>query len=119
MVGTRSASGMTVRTSGPVPVPPFPPTEEFVPAGPVTVDGLGKAAQACRGCALYLNATQAVIGEGPVPTRVMVVGEQPGDAEDRQGRPFVGPAGRIFDKALAEAGLDRSRIFVTDAVKHF
>jgi uracil-DNA glycosylase len=103
----------------PAPEPPFPPTEEFIPVGPLTLSGLRRAAQECRGCALYANATQAVTGEGPTPARVMVIGEQPGDSEDKQGRPFVGPAGRLFDKALAEAGLDRRGLFVTNAVKHF
>jgi len=103
----------------PTPAPPFPATEDFVPAGPLTLSGLRKAAQECRGCALYQHATQAVVGEGPMPARVMVVGEQPGDSEDTQGRPFVGPAGRIFDAALADAGLDRNALFVTNAVKHF
>lgn len=91
-------------------VPAFPPTEEFLPVEPLTIAGLAKAAQECRGCPLYQRATQAVFGEGPATARIMFVGEQPGDAEDKQGRPFVGPAGRIFDKALAEVGLDRTRV---------
>lgn len=73
----------------------------------------------CRRCPLYRDATQVVFGEGPVDAAIMMVGEQPGDQEDRTGRPFVGPAGRILDDALALAGLDRSRIYVTNAVKHF
>ena len=76
-------------------------------------------AAACTRCPLYLTGTQTVFGEGPVPAPIMLVGEQPGDQEDLQGRPFVGPAGRILDKALAEAGIDRSRLYVTNAVKHF
>lgn len=80
---------------------------------------LREAAQDCRGCGLYLRATQTVFGEGNAHARVVFVGEQPGDSEDRQGRPFVGPAGRIFDEALAAAGLDRGVTYVTNAVKHF
>jgi uracil-DNA glycosylase len=73
----------------------------------------------CRGCALYANATQAVFGEGAAHAEVMLVGEQPGDKEDLAGRPFVGPAGRLLDEALDEAGIDRSHTYVTNAVKHF
>ena len=82
-------------------------------------ESLREAAQRCRGCDLWKNATQAVIGEGPENADAMFVGEQPGDQEDLEGRPFVGPAGRMFDKALAEVGIDRSRVYVTNAVKHF
>jgi uracil-DNA glycosylase len=82
-------------------------------------DSLREAAQRCRGCDLWKNATQAVIGEGPEGADAMFVGEQPGDQEDKEGRPFVGPAGRMFDKALDEVGIDRSRVYVTNAVKHF
>jgi uracil-DNA glycosylase family protein len=80
---------------------------------------LRKAVNDCRGCPLYIHATQGVLGEGPVDAQLMLVGEQPGDQEDVQGRPFVGPAGRLLDRALADAGVDRSRVFVTNAVKHF
>jgi len=73
----------------------------------------------CRNCALWEHATQTVFGEGPVPAEVMLIGEQPGDQEDVQGRPFVGPAGRVLDEALAAAGFDRSTIYVTNTVKHF
>src|SRR5262249_12555019 len=73
----------------------------------------------CRGCDLYKNATQGVFGEGPSGAEVMFVGEQPGDQEDRSGKPFVGPAGRLLDRAMAEAGLDRSQAYVTNVVKHF
>ena len=76
-------------------------------------------AATCRACPLYANATQTVFGEGPSDARIMLVGEQPGDQEDLAGRPFVGPAGQMLDRALAEAGLDRSRVYVTNAVKHF
>jgi DNA polymerase len=80
---------------------------------------LEAAAQGCRGCDLYKTATQAVFGSGPTRARVVFVGEQPGDQEDRQGEPFVGPAGALLDKALADAGIARSEVFVTNAVKHF
>jgi DNA polymerase len=73
----------------------------------------------CTRCPLYKNATQTVFGEGPAHAPVVFVGEQPGDQEDLQGKPFVGPAGQIFDRALAEAGIDRARVYVTNAVKHF
>jgi DNA polymerase len=80
---------------------------------------LASDAAGCRDCDLYRNATQTVFGRGPANARVLLVGEQPGDQEDRAGAPFVGPAGRILDKALAEAGLDRDDVYVTNAVKHF
>jgi DNA polymerase len=73
----------------------------------------------CKRCSLYRNATQAVPGEGPARARIMLVGEQPGDREDIAGKPFVGPAGRILDQAIADAGLDRATVFITNAVKHF
>jgi uracil-DNA glycosylase len=82
-------------------------------------ESLRAAAQSCRGCDLWRNATQAVIGEGPENAEAVFVGEQPGDQEDKEGHPFVGPAGRMFDKALAEVGIDRSRVYVTNTVKHF
>jgi DNA polymerase len=80
---------------------------------------LKAAEQACTRCPLYRAATQAVPGEGPARAKIMLVGEQPGDREDIAGKPFVGPAGRILDDAIADAGLDREKIFVTNAVKHF
>ena len=80
---------------------------------------LSDAAQSCRGCDLFRNATQAVFGEGSPNANVVFVGEQPGDQEDRAGQPFVGPAGRLLDKALASAGIDRRGVYVTNAVKHF
>ena len=80
---------------------------------------LREAAKDCEGCDLYLAATQTVFGEGSGSARVVFVGEQPGDAEDRQGRPFVGPAGGVFDEALAAAGIERKLSYVTNAVKHF
>jgi DNA polymerase len=84
-----------------------------------TLQALKKAEAACSRCSLYLHATQVVPGDGPADAQVMFVGEQPGDAEDRRGLPFVGPAGRVLDRAVVDAGLDRARIFVTNAVKHF
>ena len=80
---------------------------------------LRAAARCCKGCDLYKNASQTVFGEGPKNAQVVLVGEQPGDIEDRQGRPFAGPAGRILDKALAEARLRREEVYITNAVKHF
>jgi DNA polymerase len=80
---------------------------------------LRAAIDGCRGCSLFERATQAVFGEGPLHPTIVFVGEQPGDIEDRQGRPFVGPAGEVFDRALAAAGIDRSATYVTNAVKHF
>ena len=80
---------------------------------------LSAAAHACRGCDLYKAATQVVFGAGPTRARVMFVGEQPGDQEDRQGLPFVGPAGALLEKALADAGIPRDEVYVTNAVKHF
>ena len=84
-----------------------------------TLEELREAANACRRCPLYHNATQAVAGEGPRHARVMLVGEQPGDQEDLAGKPFVGPAGQMLDKALADAGVDRTEVYVTNVVKHF
>jgi DNA polymerase len=80
---------------------------------------LREAVQGCRGCPLYANATQAVFGEGRLKAEVMLVGEQPGDQEDLAGAPFVGPAGRLLDQALEEAGINRGTTYVTNAVKHF
>lgn len=99
--------------------------EPFVPSQrKLTV--LSKAVQECRGCDLYRNATQAVFGEvetGTLPDKpsvaIMMIGEQPGDSEDKAGRPFVGPAGKLLDRALAEAGIDRDKVYVTNTVKHF
>ena len=80
---------------------------------------VAEAAKACQACDLWSRATQTVFGEGPRTARVVFVGEQPGDKEDLAGHPFVGPAGRVLDEALSEAGIDRKRVFVTNAVKHF
>ncbi|MGH3877949.1 MAG: UdgX family uracil-DNA binding protein [Actinophytocola sp.] len=92
--------------------------ERYVPAG-ADLDELRTAAASCQGCDLHENATQTVFGAGPADARVVIVGEVPGDQEDREGEPFVGPAGRLLDRALAEAGIDRSLVYVTNAVKHF
>ena len=83
------------------------------------LDELRSAAAACTACDLYRTATQVVFGEGSSRAALMLVGEQPGDKEDRAGRPFVGPAGRVLDDGLAEAGIDRRKAYVTNAVKHF
>jgi probable DNA metabolism protein len=91
---------------------------QWVPRGG-DLNVLRAAAAKCRGCELYSRATQAVFGEGPPDARVVMVGEQPGDEEDERGRPFVGPAGRLLDEAMLEAGLDRQQVYVTNAVKHF
>lgn len=91
---------------------------DFIPPKP-TLPKLRSAAAGCRGCDLWVNATQTVFGEGPASAEVMLVGEQPGDQEDRAGHPFVGPAGKLLDAALREAGIDRSRVYVTNSVKHF
>jgi uracil-DNA glycosylase family protein len=90
----------------------------FVPAT-TSLRTLSAAAHNCRGCDLYKAATQVVFGAGPKTARVMFVGEQPGDQEDRQGEPFVGPAGALLDKALVDAGIPRNEVYVTNAVKHF
>jgi uracil-DNA glycosylase len=84
-----------------------------------TLEELQHGESSCTRCSLYLHATQTVPGEGRVGSRLMLVGEQPGNDEDLAGRPFVGPAGRVLDRALAEAGLERTDVFVTNAVKHF
>jgi DNA polymerase len=84
-----------------------------------TLKRLREAENACRRCPLYRNATQAVPGEGRSRARVMLVGEQPGEKEDLAGKPFVGPAGKLLDRALADAGIPRDQTFVTNAVKHF
>ncbi len=89
-----------------------------LPAKP-SVSDLREAVQRCRACDLWARATQGVFGEGKRGAKVMFVGEQPGDQEDRQGHPFVGPAGRILDEGLADAGIDRSTVYLTNAVKHF
>ena len=99
-----------------------PPSTDWQLVQPPETDDLGilrEAAAGCMACPLYKHATQMVFGEGPPVAEVVFVGEQPGDTEDREGRPFIGPAGKLLDRALAEAGIDRKRIYVTNAVKHF
>jgi DNA polymerase len=92
--------------------------DPFVPRG-ADLDALREAAAGCRGCPLHRDATRTVFGAGSASARVMLVGEQPGDQEDRRCRPFVGPAGKLLDRALAEAGIDPGEAYVTNAVKHF
>jgi len=95
-----------------------PTAAPFVPATD-DLEALREAAKGCRGCHLYADAIQTVFGTGSDRARVVVVGEQPGDIEDKRGEPFVGPAGKLLDRAFDEAGLDRSEMYVTNAVKHF
>ncbi|OMC03391.1 uracil-DNA glycosylase [Mycobacterium sp. NS-7484] len=92
--------------------------EEFVPATDDLAE-LAQAARHCEGCPLFRDATQTVFGAGPSNARVVLIGEQPGDREDRAGEPFVGPAGRVLDNALAAAEIDRAQLYLTNAVKHF
>jgi len=106
---TRSGSSPPIATGS---------AADFIPPRP-TLEKLRVASAGCRGCDLWVNATQTVFGEGPRAATVMFVGEQPGDLEDRSGHPFVGPAGRLLDAALAEAGIDRTRVYVTNSVKQF
>jgi uracil-DNA glycosylase family protein len=99
------------------------PSEEsaalkLIPAR-ASIKALTEAAAGCRACDLWKNATQTVFGEGAAKAEVMLVGEQPGDKEDKAGHPFVGPAGKLLDKALVEAGIDRATVYITNAVKHF
>jgi uracil-DNA glycosylase len=96
----------------------YPTAAAFVPETS-SLPELAEAAQRCQGCDLYADATQTVFGQGSVGARVLLVGEQPGDVEDRRGEPFVGPAGKLLDRALADAGVDRTSAYVTNAVKHF
>jgi uracil-DNA glycosylase family protein len=95
------------------------PTDPGYAPVPRSLPGLSRALEGCRRCALYAHATQAVPGEGPRGAALMLVGEQPGHEEDLAGKPFVGPAGKLLDRALAEAGISRHAVFVTNAVKHF
>jgi uracil-DNA glycosylase len=88
-------------------------------AAAAVLDRLRTEAACCTACRLHERATQTVFGEGPPGAPLMLVGEQPGDREDREGRPFVGPAGRLLDRILAEAGIDRDAVYITNAVKHF
>jgi DNA polymerase len=97
---------------------PGQPVPELLPERP-TIKKVREVARACKACDLYKRGTQTVFGEGPSSVDVMLVGEQPGDAEDLAGHPFVGPAGKLLDRALEEAGIDRARVYVTNVVKHF
>ena len=101
-------------------MPADPPSsaEALIPEHP-TLEALRQSAARCRGCGLWRDATQTVFGEGTSRAEVIMVGEQPGDVEDRTGRPFAGPAGKLLDRALADAGIDRREVYVTNAVKHF
>ncbi len=101
-----------------MPATRFIGAREFLPSHP-SLQALQSAVQGCRGCDLYRPATQAVLGEGPGRSRIVLVGEQPGHEEDKQGRPFVGPAGKLLRRALAEAGIEPERAYLTNAVKHF
>src|SRR5436309_1574959 len=91
---------------------------DLIPKRP-TLTSTREAAAGCRACRLWRSATQTVFGEGSPGSDLMLVGEQPGDREDRDGRPFVGPAGKLLDRALEEAGIDRRKVYVTNVVKHF
>lgn len=97
---------------------PGQPVPELLPDRP-TVQKVRDVARDCKACDLYKRGTQTVFGEGPSRADVMLVGEQPGDAEDLAGHPFVGPAGKLLDRALEEAGIERARVYVTNVVKHF
>lgn len=102
----------------PVPIDAATTAAEFIPSSR-SLRTLADAAQSCRGCPLYKRATQAVFGIGEKSARLMLIGEQPGDQEDLQGAPFVGPAGKLLDECLEEAGIDRTDTYMTNAVKHF
>ena len=97
---------------------PGQPVSELLPER-LTLDAVRRTAEGCKACDLHLRGTQTVFGEGPGRAAIMLVGEQPGDVEDIEGRPFVGPAGRLLDRALEEAGIDRALVYVTNVVKHF
>jgi uracil-DNA glycosylase len=97
---------------------PGQPVSDLLPDRP-TLDSVRETARGCKACDLYKRGTQTVFGEGPRRARIMMVGEQPGDAEDLAGHPFVGPAGKLLDRALEEAGIDRDVVYVTNVVKHF
>ena len=106
------------RKRRPAAVKPGQPVSDLLPDRP-TLPGVREIAAGCKACDLYKRGTQTVFGEGPPKAELMLVGEQPGDAEDLAGHPFVGPAGRLLDTALEEAGIDRSQVYVTNVVKHF
>ena len=100
--------------------PSIPPDGAALPAPEnLTLPELREAAASCKACDLYKTGTQTIFGEGNPKAKVMMIGEQPGNSEDLEGKPFVGPAGRLLDKALEQAGIDRSKVYVTNVVKHF
>jgi DNA polymerase len=101
-----------------VPKPTFPGAASFIPDS-ASMPVLKDAVNRCEGCDLYRYATQGVFGEGVVPARIVLIGEQPGNDEDLQGRPFIGPSGKLLNRALVDAGIERSEVYVTNAVKHF
>lgn len=124
-VGTRYEERMRVRGESTTPVKAVRPAKrlrrsaaDFLPPR-LSLPALRAAAAACTGCDLYRNATQTVFGEGPQHARFVFVGEQPGDQEDRAGHPFVGPAGRLLERALHDVGIARETVYITNAVKHF
>jgi uracil-DNA glycosylase len=106
------------KTRGPRAPKPGVPVPDLLPDRP-TLAAVRGAAAGCKACDLYLRGTQTVFGEGPSRAKIMLVGEQPGDAEDTAGHPFVGPAGRLLDRALEDAGIDRREVYLTNVVKHF
>jgi DNA polymerase len=108
---------MSVRTPRPKPSEQRS-AADFIPAHP-TLSTARRASSGCRGCPLWARATQTVFGAGPADARMMLIGEMPGDQEDVEGKPFVGPAGKLLDRALEAAGIDRTKVYVTNAVKHF
>jgi uracil-DNA glycosylase len=97
----------------------YPGAAAFVPGSRASLATVARAARACQGCGLHERATQTVFGAGAASPAVVLIGEQPGDAEDRAGKPFVGPAGKLLDRALADAGIDPELTYTTNAVKHF
>jgi DNA polymerase len=118
----REASSRVDAMVARLPEPPrrqIPAPAAAIPAATGGLDAVHAAVRACRACPLWAPATQAVPGRGPDDARIVFVGEQPGDEEDLRGEPFTGPAGRLFDRALAEVGIDRATVYVTNAVKHF
>ena len=113
----RKSGGVPPRASGALPGSVLAKPVAQVPQG--NLARLRRAARACHACPLWARATQTVFGAGPEKARIVLIGEQPGQSEDREGLPFVGPAGRLLDRALAEAGLDRPALYLTNTVKHF
>ena len=114
----KGGSPESARGSGSREPRPGEPVSDLLPERP-TLSSVREVAAGCKACDLYKRGTQTVFGEGPRKAEVMLVGEQPGDAEDLAGHPFVGPAGKLLDRALEEAGIDRTLVYVTNVVKHF